>query len=84
MRVAFQSCQSEVLPESDCAREERMSVSESERREAEPPDNLCERCGYPKARLVYDEANRLLLCEQCVAWMKSKGAWCCLPEAEAG
>ena len=28
----------------------------------ELPDNLCESCGYPMPRLVFDEVHKLLLC----------------------
>lgn len=58
-------------------------MSEGERIEVEPPDNLCERCGHPKPRLDFDELSRLLFCEQCLESMKSQQAWFLLRETEA-
>lgn len=45
-------------------------------RDVESPDNLCERCGHPKPRLIFDEARQLLLCGQCLEWMQSQEGWC--------
>lgn len=39
--------------------------------DVEPPDNLCERCGYPMPRLVFDEVHQLLLCGRCVKRMRA-------------
>ena len=41
--------------------------------DVEPPDNLCEYCGYPMPRLVFDEVHQLLLCGRCVEKMQSHG-----------
>lgn len=34
--------------------------------DVEPPDNLCESCGRPTPRLVFEEVEKLLLCGRCL------------------
>lgn len=57
-------------------------MGERESTDIEPPDNLCERCGHPKTRLLFDPLSKLLLCEQCLDLVQSRQAWSLLRETE--
>lgn len=57
-------------------------MSELERIDVEPPDHLCEQCGYSKPRLVFDQLSLLLLCEQCLERAQRLQAWSLLREDE--
>ncbi len=56
---------------------------EPERTGVEPPDHACERCGYTKPRLMFDQSSRLILCERCVEAVRERQAWPQLHEAGA-
>jgi len=55
-------------------------MSDHEGSHLEPLDYLCERCGYPKPRLVFDQLSLLLLCEQCLERVQHLQAWSLLRE----
>lgn len=57
-------------------------MSECEELYIEPPDHLCEQCGYSKPRLVFDQLSLLLLCEQCLERAQRLQAWSLLREDE--
>ena len=57
-------------------------MTDRERIDLEPPDHLCERCGYCKPRLVFDELSKLLLCAQCLDHVQRLQAWSLLREDE--
>ena len=57
-------------------------MSDPERIDLEPPDHLCEQCGYSKPRLVFDQLSMLLLCEQCLERVQRLQAWSLLREDE--
>jgi hypothetical protein len=57
-------------------------MSEPESHDVEPPDNLCERCGHPKPRLVFDQLSELVLCESCLEHLQRQQAWSLLRENE--
>ena len=57
-------------------------MSEPDRIEIEPPDNPCERCGYSKTRLVFDQLSKLVLCENCLEHVQRQQAWSLLRETE--
>jgi hypothetical protein len=57
-------------------------MSDPERIDLEPPDHPCERCGYSKPRLVFDELSRRLLCQQCLERVQCLQAWALLHEDE--
>ena len=43
-----------------CHKQGNPAMSDRERIDLEPPDHLCERCGYSKPRLVFDQLSLLL------------------------
>lgn len=57
-------------------------MNELDRIEVEPPDNPCERCGYPRPRLVFDQLSELLLCEACLEQLQQQQAWSLLRDAD--
>lgn len=57
-------------------------MSERENIYLEPPDHLCEQCGYSKPRLVFDQLSKLLLCEHCLEGVQRLQAWSLLREDE--
>ena len=57
-------------------------MSDRDRTDLKPPDHLCERCGYSKPRLVFDQLSLLLLCEQFLERVLRLQAWSLLREDE--